>query len=50
MKASVATGNQMGQQYKDLLKKIFAHNDRLPEDIRLALPSKWVWMLASQSD
>jgi len=30
---------------KDLLEKLFAHYDRLPEEIRLALPLKRVWMV-----
>ena len=33
---------------KDLLEKLFAHYDQLPEEIRLALPLKRVWMVASQ--
>ena len=33
---------------KELLEKLFAHYDELPEDIRLAMPLKRVWMVASQ--
>jgi restriction system protein len=33
---------------KELLEKLFAHYDSLPEEIRLALPLKRVWMVASQ--
>ncbi len=33
---------------KELLKKLFAHYDKLPEEMRLALPLKRVWMVASQ--
>jgi restriction system protein len=33
---------------KELLEKLFAHYDRLPEEMRLALPLKRVWMVASQ--
>jgi restriction system protein len=33
---------------KELLEKLFAHYDKLPEEIRLALPLKRVWMVASQ--
>jgi len=32
---------------KDLLEKLFGHYDRLPEEIRLALPLKRVWMVAA---
>jgi restriction system protein len=35
---------------KDLLEKLFAHYDQLPEEIRLALPLKRVWMVAQQVD
>lgn len=35
---------------KELLAKLCTHYDRLPEEIRLALPLKRVWMVASQSD
>ncbi|MCP9771672.1 restriction endonuclease [Synechococcus sp. Tobar12-5m-g] len=35
---------------KDLLEKLFTHYGRLPEEIRLALPLKRVWMVANQSD
>jgi len=35
---------------KDLLEKLFAHYDRLPEEIRLALPLKRVWMVANQEE
>ena len=34
---------------KDLLDKLFIHYDRLPEEIRLALPLKRVWMVANQN-
>jgi restriction system protein len=34
---------------KDLLEKLFIHYDRLPEEIRLALPLKRVWMVADQN-
>lgn len=33
---------------KELLEKLFAHYDKLPEDLRLALPLKRVWMVANQ--
>ena len=33
---------------KELLEKLFAHFDRLPEEIHLALPLKRVWMVATQ--
>jgi restriction system protein len=33
---------------KELLEKLFTHYDQLPEDIRLALPLKRVWMVAAQ--
>jgi restriction system protein len=33
---------------KDLLKKLFTHYAKLPEEIRLALPLKRVWMVAGQ--
>ena len=33
---------------KEILEKLFAHYDTLPEAIRLALPLKKVWMVASQ--
>ena len=29
-------------------QKLFAHYDKLPEEMRLALPLKRVWMVASQ--
>ncbi|MCX5946800.1 MAG: hypothetical protein NTY67_00935 [Cyanobacteria bacterium] len=35
---------------KELKEKLFAHDDRLPEEIRLALPLKRVWMVANQDD
>ncbi|MCP9915277.1 restriction endonuclease [Cyanobium sp. ATX 6F1] len=35
---------------KDLLEKLFEHYERLPEEIRLALPLKRVWMVATQND
>jgi restriction system protein len=35
---------------KELLHKLFAHYDKLPEEIRLALPLKRVWMVAQQDD
>ena len=31
---------------KDLIEKLFLHYDKFPEDIRLALPLKQVWMIA----
>ena len=34
---------------KDLLNKLFIHYDRLPEEIRLALPLKRVWMVAQEA-
>lgn len=33
---------------KELLEKLFAHYAQLPEEIRLALPLKRVWMVASE--
>ena len=33
---------------KELLEKLFAHYDKLPEEMRLALPLKRVWMVAGQ--
>ena len=33
---------------KELLEKVFVHYDKLPEEIRLKLPLKRVWMVASQ--
>lgn len=33
---------------KDLLEKLFAHYDRLPEEIHLAPPLKRVWMVATE--
>jgi restriction system protein len=33
---------------KELLEKLFAHYAQLPEEIRLALPLKRVWMVAEQ--
>ena len=33
---------------KELLEKLFAHYYKLPEEMRLALPLKRVWMVASQ--
>ncbi len=33
---------------KELLEQLFAHDDKLPEDLRLALPLKRVWMVANQ--
>ena len=33
---------------KELLEKLFAHYDKLPKEMRLALPLKRVWMVASQ--
>ena len=33
---------------KDLLEKLFAHYDRLPEEIRLELPLKRVWMVTAE--
>jgi len=33
---------------KELLEKLFAHYDKLPEEMRLALPLKRVWMVAVQ--
>lgn len=33
---------------KELLEKLFARYDQLPEEIRLALPLKRVWMVAAQ--
>ena len=35
---------------KELLEKLFAHYDQLPEEIRLTLPLKRVWMVANQDD
>jgi predicted Mrr-cat superfamily restriction endonuclease len=35
---------------KELLKKIFSNYDQLPEEIRLALPLKRVWMVAEPDD
>jgi len=35
---------------KELLEKLFTHYDQLPEDIRLALPLKRVWMVAQQDE
>jgi restriction system protein len=35
---------------KELLEKLFAHYAQLPEEIRLALPLKRVWMVAQESD
>lgn len=35
---------------KELLEKLFAHYSQLPEEIRLALPLKRVWMVAQQDD
>ena len=35
---------------KELLEKLFAHHAQLPEEIRLALPLKRVWMVAQESD
>jgi restriction system protein len=35
---------------KELLEKLFAHYAQLPEEIRLALPLKRVWMVAQQDD
>jgi restriction system protein len=35
---------------KELLEKLFAHYALLPEEIRLALPLKRVWMVAQESD
>lgn len=35
---------------KELLEKIFAHYAQLPEEIRLALPLKRVWMVAQEGD
>ena len=32
---------------KDLLEKLFAHYEQLPEEIRIALPLKRVWMVAA---
>jgi len=34
---------------KELLEKLFRYYDTFPEDIRLALPLKKVWMVAGQS-
>jgi restriction system protein len=33
---------------KELLEKLFAYYDKLPEELRLALPLKRVWMVAGQ--
>lgn len=33
---------------KELLEKLFAHYEKLPEEMRLALPLKRVWMVAGQ--
>ena len=33
---------------KELLEKLFTNYDQLPEEIRLALPLKRVWMVAEQ--
>jgi restriction system protein len=33
---------------KELLEKLFAHYDKLPEELRLTLPLKRVWMVAGQ--
>jgi restriction system protein len=33
---------------QEILEKLFAHYDQLPEEIRLALPLKRVWMAAEQ--
>jgi restriction system protein len=33
---------------KELLEKLFARYDQLPEEIRLALPLKRVWMVAQK--
>ena len=35
---------------KELMEKLFARYDQLPEEIRLALPLKRVWMVAQQDD
>jgi restriction system protein len=35
---------------KELLEKLFAHHAQLPEEIRLALPLKRVWMVAQEGD
>jgi len=35
---------------KQLLEKLFAHYEQLPEEIRLALPLKRVWMVAQEGD
>jgi len=35
---------------KQLLQKLFAHYEQLPEAIRLALPLKRVWMVAQEGD
>jgi restriction system protein len=35
---------------KELLEKLFTHYDQLPEEIRLALPLKRVWMVAQQDE
>lgn len=35
---------------KELLEKLFTHYDQLPEEIRLVLPLKRVWMVAQQVD
>ena len=32
---------------KELLEKLFAHYEQLPEEIRIALPLKRVWMVAA---
>ena len=32
---------------KELLEKLFTHYVQLPEEIRLALPLKRVWMVAT---
>ena len=35
---------------KQLLEKLFSHYEQLPEEIRLALPLKRVWMVAQEGD
>ena len=35
---------------KQLLEKVFAHYEQLPEEILLALPLKRVWMVAQEAD
>ena len=35
---------------KELLERLFAHYDQLPEENRLALELKWVWMVAEQDE